>query len=233
MIRREVHYKSYLLPSFAERPGHVDAMFRATVAAGAADLAVIDGDRRIDYGALDATVGRIAGNLARLGVGAGDRVAIVLGNKAEFIAASLACARLGAIQVPINIRQRKPENTYVLDHSGAVALIHDAELHDRMPDPADVPALSIRRESASNSMIRVRRLFPGADAGRGAAAVRRRSQPRQCHETSNQPAASQTADVLPGIEINTSPTNYHPIRQLHMMRFDGTRWALFDDLTGG
>jgi len=87
-IRREVHYKSYLLPSFAERPGHVDAMFRAAVAAGAADLAVIDGDRRIDYGALDATVDRIAGNLARHGVGAGDRVAIVLGNKAEFIAAS-------------------------------------------------------------------------------------------------------------------------------------------------
>jgi len=39
--------------------------------------------------------------------------------------------------------------------------------------------------------------------------------------------------LLPGIAINTSPTNYHPIRQLHMMRFDGTRWALFGDLAGG
>jgi branched-chain amino acid transport system substrate-binding protein len=39
--------------------------------------------------------------------------------------------------------------------------------------------------------------------------------------------------LLPGIEINTSPTNYHPIRQLHMMRFDGTRWALFGDLVSG
>jgi branched-chain amino acid transport system substrate-binding protein len=39
--------------------------------------------------------------------------------------------------------------------------------------------------------------------------------------------------LLPGIEINTSPTNYHPIRQLHMMRFDGRRWVLFGDLIEG
>ncbi len=39
--------------------------------------------------------------------------------------------------------------------------------------------------------------------------------------------------LLPGIEINTGPTNYHPIRQLHMMRFDGARWVLFGDLVSG
>jgi branched-chain amino acid transport system substrate-binding protein len=39
--------------------------------------------------------------------------------------------------------------------------------------------------------------------------------------------------LLPGIEINTGPTNYHPIRQLHMMRFVGERWALFGDLVNG
>ncbi len=39
--------------------------------------------------------------------------------------------------------------------------------------------------------------------------------------------------LLPGIEINTGPHNYHPIRQLHMMRFDGTRWVLFGNLVSG
>lgn len=39
--------------------------------------------------------------------------------------------------------------------------------------------------------------------------------------------------LLPGIEINTSPTNYHPIRQLHPMRFEGKRWTLFGDLVSG
>jgi branched-chain amino acid transport system substrate-binding protein len=39
--------------------------------------------------------------------------------------------------------------------------------------------------------------------------------------------------LLPGIEINTSPTDYHPIRQLHMMRFDGENWVLFGELMNG
>ena len=76
------------------------------------------------------------GILARHGIGRGDRVAIVLGNQSAFIEVSFACARLGAIQVPINIRQRKPEIEYVLGHSGAVAIVYEAELHDQIPDPA-------------------------------------------------------------------------------------------------
>src|SRR5579872_2972072 len=143
-IRHEVHYKSRLLPSFAERPPNVDAMLHEAVRSGRSDLAIVDRDRRVSYGELDDTVNRIAGNLARHGVGRGDRVAIVLGNKSAFIEVSFACARLGAIQVPINIRQRRPENEYVLDHSGAVAIVYEAELHDQIPDPAQVPNLRLR-----------------------------------------------------------------------------------------
>ena len=143
-IRHEVHYKSRLLPSFTVRPPNVDTMLRAAVAAGKSDLVVIDRARRISYGELDETVDRIAGNLARCGIGRGDRVAIVLGNKVAFVEISLACARIGAIQVPINIRQRKPENEYVLGHSGAVALVYEANLHDQMPEPAVVPGLRHR-----------------------------------------------------------------------------------------
>jgi len=36
--------------------------------------------------------------------------------------------------------------------------------------------------------------------------------------------------LLPGMEINTSSDNYHPIRQMHLMRFDGKNWVLFGDL---
>jgi branched-chain amino acid transport system substrate-binding protein len=39
--------------------------------------------------------------------------------------------------------------------------------------------------------------------------------------------------LLPGIKVNTSPTNYHPIRQLHLGKFDGTHWVLFGDLITG
>ncbi len=36
--------------------------------------------------------------------------------------------------------------------------------------------------------------------------------------------------LLPGIKLNTSATDYHPIEQMQMMRFDGTRWVGFGAL---
>jgi branched-chain amino acid transport system substrate-binding protein len=38
--------------------------------------------------------------------------------------------------------------------------------------------------------------------------------------------------LLPGIKINTSPTNYHPLRQLKLARFDGKHWVGFGDVIG-
>jgi len=39
--------------------------------------------------------------------------------------------------------------------------------------------------------------------------------------------------LLPGIEINTSPTNFAPIRQLQLMRFEGETWERFGPVMGG
>jgi branched-chain amino acid transport system substrate-binding protein len=39
--------------------------------------------------------------------------------------------------------------------------------------------------------------------------------------------------LLPGIKVNTSPTNYHPIRALQMMRWDGKTWVLFGPVIEG
>jgi branched-chain amino acid transport system substrate-binding protein len=36
--------------------------------------------------------------------------------------------------------------------------------------------------------------------------------------------------LLPGIRVNTSPTNYHPIRQMQLGKFDGTHWIPLGDL---
>ena len=38
----------------------------------------------------------------------------------------------------------------------------------------------------------------------------------------------------PGIKVNTSPTNYRPLRQMQLVRFDGTSWVRFGKvITGG
>ena len=36
--------------------------------------------------------------------------------------------------------------------------------------------------------------------------------------------------LLPGIKVNTSPTDHAPIQQEQLAKFDGERWALFGDL---
>jgi branched-chain amino acid transport system substrate-binding protein len=36
--------------------------------------------------------------------------------------------------------------------------------------------------------------------------------------------------LLPGITLNTSPTDYNPVKQLRLERFDGHRWELFGDV---
>ena len=36
--------------------------------------------------------------------------------------------------------------------------------------------------------------------------------------------------LLPGVKINTSATDMQPIKQMQMMRFDGTKWVLFGDI---
>ena len=36
--------------------------------------------------------------------------------------------------------------------------------------------------------------------------------------------------LLPGVKINTSPTNYSPIRQMQLARFNGESWELFGEI---
>jgi branched-chain amino acid transport system substrate-binding protein len=39
--------------------------------------------------------------------------------------------------------------------------------------------------------------------------------------------------LLPGIKINTSPTNYHPIRAMQLEKWNGKTWARFGDIIEG
>ena len=43
----------------------------------------------------------------------------------------------------------------------------------------------------------------------------------------------RTEMLLPGITINTSPTDFAPISQLQLMRFKGEKWELFGDVISG
>ena len=71
----------------------------------------------------------------------GDRVAVLLGNRIEFVLTMFAAAHAGLVTVLLSTRQQKPEIAYVLTDCGAKLLVHEATLADRLPDARDVPDL--------------------------------------------------------------------------------------------
>lgn len=88
---------------------------------------IVDGNRRLTYAAFGARVYRLANALRRKGIEPGDRVAILCRNATEMLEAHFGIPQIGAILVPINVRLTTDEIAYILDHSGARALILDAE----------------------------------------------------------------------------------------------------------
>jgi fatty-acyl-CoA synthase len=83
--------------------------------------------RRLTYAALDARAARAAALLEARGVGEGDRVAILCRNRLAFFEALFACARLGAILVPLNWRMPPAELDPLLAHSAPRLLLHGGE----------------------------------------------------------------------------------------------------------
>jgi O-succinylbenzoic acid--CoA ligase len=142
-IRHEAHF-GRVMRCFAERPRNLNAMLAATVARCADREALVDGSYRHDYAKLDRVTDRLAGHLHRLGVARGDRIVLFLPNERAFVQALLATLRIGAIAVPVNVREQRSELAFILAQCGARAIVFDAALADRIPTPADVPALAIR-----------------------------------------------------------------------------------------
>ena len=142
-LRRERHYGERVVRCLAGRPAHIDAMLREAVARGGERTALVCGETRLTYRALDAAVDRLAAGLARRGLKKGDRVALMLPNGDPFVVALLAAARLGAVCVPMNVRQRRPETLYMLRQCAASAIVYDGALEDEIPQAAETPSLRL------------------------------------------------------------------------------------------
>jgi long-chain acyl-CoA synthetase len=96
------------------------------------------GVRSSSYEELFGRALRATGGLLELGVGAGDRVGLLLRNSIEFLEASIATVPMGARAVPINWHWRGEEIAHVLRDSRAKALVVHADLWPAIA--ASVPA---------------------------------------------------------------------------------------------
>ena len=143
-IRHEIRFGDRLVRCFAERPPSVHAMFERSLARGPDREALVFEDRRWSWSELDAAAGRLAASLAEDGLVAGERVAMLLSNRPEFVTTLLAVLRLGAIAVPVSVREQADGLAYVLGQCGAAAIVFDDALADRLPAAGSPAALRLR-----------------------------------------------------------------------------------------
>ena len=186
---------------------------------GAREALVFQG-RRWSFAELSAGVDRLARGLIGLGVTPGEKIALWMVNRPEFIEAMFAVIKIGAVLVPINTRFRTDDVAYVLGQSDAATLI----VAERS-GPIDylgmvrelVPSLAggavresrfpnLRRVISVGDAPRARR-FPGAgcrrpatrsvttalaDAGRGGRSRRRGALPVHVGDDAGSPRARCT-----------------------------------------
>ena len=81
----------------------------------------------VSHAELAHDVRRVADSLSGLGVARGDRVAWISVNHPSGLETLYACGQLGAVWVPVNARFTAAEAQYVIEHSGAKAVVYGHE----------------------------------------------------------------------------------------------------------
>lgn len=103
-------------------------------------LAVIDGERRFTYAEFQERAYRLGSALRKLGVGEGDRVAVLSPNTVMALEPHFGVPLIGAVLVMLNTRLAGPELVWILNHCEAKVLLVDPQLapvleplRDQMP----------------------------------------------------------------------------------------------------
>jgi crotonobetaine/carnitine-CoA ligase len=99
-------------------------------------------DQAFSYEDLDQQSDKVAAGLQSLGIGKGDKVAIVMKNRPEFLFLWFGLSKLGAIEVPINTAHRGNLLIYMIDKADCRLLVVESAFLDRVgPVLKDLPTL--------------------------------------------------------------------------------------------
>lgn len=112
----------------------IDSWIEAHAQASPGKPAIVFAGETLSYGDLAGAVGRIARHLReKEGVRFGDRIAYLGTNAPDMLALLFACARLGAILVPLNWRLAPPELAHAVADCGAKLLLHHPDYTETAP----------------------------------------------------------------------------------------------------
>ena len=133
------------------------------------ELAVICGQRQVAYGELESRACKVATGLRRIGVRRGDRVALLINNRLEWLEIVFGASALGAVVIPLSTWSRHDELKYLLDDAKINVLFalagfskqdFAAILDALVPECASAPAGEWRSEQ-----LPYLRAIIGIDAG--------------------------------------------------------------------
>jgi len=141
-----------------------DTLTRAARVHGAR-TALVDGDERVSYAALEAQANQLAHHLSAM-LAPGSKVGMLAVNSVEFLVACYAVFKAGLVWVPVNHMLSGDDVRYVLDHAEVAQVLIDDALHAR-PDLREVvdalalPVLQLRPGRAADEMTPVRQASQG------------------------------------------------------------------------
>lgn len=145
-----LNYADWIGYHARSRPGHI-AVREAT------------GGREVSYADLDERVTRLAAGLAsEYGVHPGDRVMVIAKNCLEVFEVLFACARIGAIFVPLNWRLALPEVRFVAEDATPSVVIYESELVRSAAAACDMARVSRIEIQAGNPDCDYARLLQSA-----------------------------------------------------------------------
>ncbi len=156
MSRAEMHWDR-VVSCYPERAANLADPIAKVAKERPDTVAVIEGEDRLSYADLYAQAGSLAALLATGGVGAGDRVAVMLANGIDAVRAVVAILRLGAVLVAVGARSRARELDYICADCTPTVIIYGPEFADVI---AASPAAPAARYDVSASAWRVA-LVPG------------------------------------------------------------------------
>jgi long-chain acyl-CoA synthetase len=128
-------------------PDTISRRFLTTVTSRSAEVAlrekVGEAVRTLTFGEYADQACRVAAGLRELGVGPGDRVVMLIGNRPEFHVADVAVLLLGATPISIYNSSSPDQIAYLVGHAGAsVAILENADYLERVLEVrADLPAM--------------------------------------------------------------------------------------------
>jgi len=111
-------------------PQNLAHMLRITRIKYGRSTAICYGQKKLTYDELDDASDNFCSSLMRLGIEKGQRVAILLFNRPEFIISYFGILKAGATIVPLNTMLKTEEIRYMLEDAGAVAIVTSSSFMD-------------------------------------------------------------------------------------------------------